>query len=181
MLNPTILLALFLGIAQPPSIQERVYVCGVSFEVPVGWDSVPNPYDEELPCSVCLRPANWREQWQQEEVLNLGECALTLTVIEKPLRDAAPDTFFVWYDGAWFIEGRQGMKNPAESAAFGEWTGIMGIATVGYSSKMEGYSGLGEALRILVDHPCGSSVSVEGDSLGDPSVAEEILRSLAPE
>jgi hypothetical protein len=160
---------------QTATAEETIGVCGLTFQLPKGWDARPSPYEDDNPCSVCLLPDDWRKQWNDAGEYDLGECAFVLTVIAGDLETAAPETYFEKHEGRWFVAGRMSALSETEPLVLGEWVGIQGFPLVRKESKLGGMvPGLGEVFRLFVAHPCGSSVFLEGD--GPPDGA--LLRAL---
>jgi hypothetical protein len=179
-MKPTLMLLLSLlfavtAVAQPVATA----ICEITIQLPPGWAARPDPYEEDAPCSICLIPSNWRDQWNDAEIHDLGECAFLLTAVRGDLETAAPETYFEKHEGRWFVAGRMGALSETESIVVGDWVGIQGYTLVRKPNKLGGMApGLGEAYRLFVANPCGWSVLLEGDDAADPEFLKVLFAAI---
>lgn len=149
-MRSTLFASLFLvgaGCAATRTNAQRVRLCGVSFTLPPGWETVRGEYDD--PCRLGIRPGDWAHRVSEEEELDLGDRAATVAVADGAVEDVADEFDFTKTNDHWLVMGRGG-DAPTEPFASGRWKGMHGVSGFAVRKKDGAYGGLGSTDRIIV-------------------------------
>src|SRR5260370_30719764 len=123
-------------------VWQAASLCGVRFELRLGWN-VTKPKDKQIEgCSAGLRPQGGRHQRQRSE-LWLPEFAIFLTVSDRPtsevaraagfdragdVREYLPEQLGRLPDDAWVVSGKSWSE--ADRTDGKTWSGVIGEGVV---------------------------------------------------
>jgi hypothetical protein len=132
----------------------------IRIQLPVGLASYPLPAGKRTGCSVQLRPKDFADRTAEYDV---DVYTLELSAPGSgTFLDAANSSGFDFYKGQWVTRGRHGARDEATVINDERWSGLKGVALVGCHHEHDGYAGLCELARLVLQDERENIWTMEG-------------------
>ena len=120
--------------------QSTVRRCGLEFTLPGGWTIVPDPYVVEPECGLLLRPIAWDSLLVEQDSVDFFTILVRTSAVG--FVQAVVTSAFELTEGAWWVNGRLGLRNEASAISRNGWQGVIGYGPFGCYRIGGGYAGV---------------------------------------